>query len=330
MYNFVNPYWFFLLCLIPLIILYDLYAFKKIVPKIFFPNLSLLKKIQKRNSFLKYLPLVLKTLLIVSISIALARPRASFEKREYTTYGVDIILCIDISGSMQAVDFRPKNRMEAAKEVAMDFIRKRENDRIGIVTFAAFAYTLVPLTNDFKVLNTVVSNIDIERYKDGTAIGNGLAISTRRLIDSPAESKVIILLTDGVNNTGQIDPIQASEIAASFGIRIYAVGIGTKGLVDFPFPHPILGTQYRKVNIDFDIDQLNDIARIGGTGRAAIASNTLQLQAIFEEIDTLEKTEIRANIYYEYQEMFIYFLYAAAILLTLLLLLNLVFRISLP
>ena len=330
MYNFSQPQWFFLIILIPLLIWYDLYVFKKKTPKITFSNLELLKLVQKRNSFLRYLPVVLKSLILFFIIVALARPRFTLERREHTTYGIDIILSIDVSGSMKAIDFKPMNRMEAAKKVALDFVQKRENDRIGIVTFASYAYTLTPLTTDFNVLNTIISNIEIDEDQSGTAIGNGIAIATARLKDSQAESKVIILLTDGVNNAGQIDPLTAAELAKAFDIKIYAVGVGSTGPVDFPFHHPIYGTTNRKVNIDLDIDVLNSIAQMTGTGRAAIASNTEQLQEIFDEIGRLEKTEIKANVYYEHKELFVYFLYLAVFFVFLFVLTKTVFRISLP
>ena len=330
MYNFLYPLWFLLLLLIPLMIYWDVYSFKKLVPKIVFSNLSLLKSLQKRDSFFKYFPTILKCLLILFITFALARPRLSYERKEYTTFGVDIVLSIDVSGSMMAVDFRPNNRMESAKNVALNFISKRVNDRIGIVSFATYAYTLVPLTNDFSVLSTVVSNIKVDEYQGGTAIGNGIAIATARLKDSPADSKIIILLTDGENNAGQIDPFTAAELAKLFDIKIYTVGIGSKGLVDFPYQHPVFGTQYRKVNIGFDIESLNRIAQIGGTGQAYLASSTQQLQEIFDEIDKLEKTEIHTNVYYEHTEMFIYFLYFAVAIIFLMILTRTLFRIALP
>jgi Ca-activated chloride channel family protein len=331
MYNLVHPLWLLLILLVPVLILWDWFSDKRLTPKIFFSNLALVKSIQKRHSLLKYLPIILKSLLICAIAVALARPRMTWEEREYTTYGIDIILSIDVSGSMMAVDFRPMNRMEAAKNVALNFINNRENDRIGIVTFASYAHTLVPLTNDYSVLNTVVSKINVDTQQDGTAIGNGIAIPILRLKDSPAESKVIILLTDGVNNSGQIDPITAAEYARLFGIKVYAVGIGSRGPVDFPFRNPRTGrTEYRKVNIDLDVEGLNRIAQITGTGHARIASNTAQLQSIFEEIDMMEKTEIKSNVTYEHKELFIYFLYIAGAILLLMILSRSIFRISLP
>jgi len=329
MFNLVYPLWLLLILIIPLLILYELYFFKKNTPKIAFSNLSLIRQIAKRDSFLKYLLMVLKSLLILTIAIALARPRFSYERKEYTTYGVDIVISLDISGSMLAADFRP-NRMEAAKKVAQDFISKRENDRLGIVTFATYAYTLVPLTNDFGVLNMVVSNIKVDENYGTTAIGNGLAIAVSRLKDSEAKSKIIILVSDGVNNAGQIDPLTAAEIARTFGIKVYTVGIGSKGLVDYPYQHPIFGTQYRKVNVDFDLDTLNKIAELTGTVSAHLAGNNQKLEEIFNEINDMEKTEITANTYYEHKEIFIYFLYAAGALLLALILINSVFRYTLP
>ena len=219
--------------------------------------------------------------------------------------------------------------MQVAKNVVQNFVNNRTDDRFAVVTFGTYAYSLVPLTGDFNTINTIIGNIQADP-EGQTAIGNGIAIGAARLKDSPAQSRIIILLTDGVNNAGQIDPITATELARTFGIKVYAIGIGSRGQVDFPYQHPIFGTQYRKVNIDMDIDALHKIAEIGGTGRAAIASNTEQLQEIFNEIDRLEKTEIKSNVHYEHKELFIYFLYIAASLLFLLILTRSVFRITLP
>jgi len=329
MFNFYQPLWFIGLFLIPLVVFFDLWFYKKYTPKIAFSNLIVIKIFQKRSSFFRYLPTIFKSLTIFFLIIALARPRFTLEKREHTTFGIDIALVIDISGSMQAVDFRPKNRIEVAKDVVKDFIKNRPDDRFSVVTFGTYAYSLVPLTNDFNALNTIISSIQADP-EGQTAIGNGIAIGVNRLKDSPAVSKIIILLTDGVNNAGQIDPNTATELAKTFGIKVYAIGIGTKGQVDFPVQHPIFGTQYRKVNIDMDIEALHKIAEIGGTGRAAIASNTEQLQEIFNEINKLEKTEIKSNVHYEHKELFIYYLYIALALLFVMVLSRTIFRVVLP
>lgn len=330
MYNFANPYFLLLLLLIPVIVWIDLFLFKKHFPRITFPQLEILRQIQKRNSLLTYLPLVLKSLIIASLIIALARPRHTLERKEYTTEGIDIVFVIDVSGSMKAVDFKPVNRMEAAKKVALDFIQKRENDRIGIVTFASYAYTLTPLTTDYNVLSTVVSNIQVDEEQGGTAIGNGIAIGVARLKDSPSKSKVMILLTDGDNNAGEIDPISAAEIAKLFDIKIYTIAVASLGPVDFPVKHPIYGTTYRKVTFDIDLDMLNAIAEMTGTGKGALAYNTDQLENILENINRLETTEIDANVYYEHKELFIYFVIFAMLLLFILILSKTIFKISLP
>jgi Ca-activated chloride channel family protein len=328
MHYFLHPLYFILLILIPLLVYFDNLYYKKKSPKISFPNVGLLKEVYKRNSIQKYIPIILKSLALLFIITALARPRHTLQRVEYTTYGIDIILCIDVSGSMRAVDFRPLNRMEAAREVARDFINRRTNDRIGIVIFATYAHTVVPLTNDFSVLNHAIDGISIPVTQDATAIGNGIAISTLRLMDSPAESRVIIMLTDGEDNSSTIHPLHATEIAASLGIKVYAVGIGSHGPVPFPFRDARGNTVYRNVEIAFNMQALHDIARLGGTYPAVMATNTAELEAIFQQIDLLERTEVSTNITYEHREMFMYLLYIAAGLLALLVLLRSLFNLG--
>ncbi len=330
MFNFARPLFLLLLFIVPFLVWFELFFLKRLSPKIKFSNINLLKKVQTRNSILAYMPIVCKSLIIILLVIALARPRLSLEKREHTTHGIDIILCIDVSGSMKAVDYQPVNRMEAAKKVAIDFINKRENDRIGVVSFATYAYTLSPLTSDYNVLNTVVSNMRVDEEQSGTAIGNGLAISTLRLKDSPAKSKVIILLTDGENNAGEIDPVTAAEIATLYNIKIYPVAVASQGPVDFPVQHPIYGLRYVKHTFNIDIDMLNKLAELTGTGKAATAFNTQQLDNILSEIDRLETTEIKANVYFEHKELFYIFLWIALALLFLIIIFKTVFRINLP
>ncbi|MDD4157687.1 MAG: VWA domain-containing protein [Candidatus Cloacimonetes bacterium] len=330
MFNFARPLYLFLLIIVPLVIWFDIFFMRKFSPKIKFSNIALLKQIQKRNSLTAYLPILIKSILLILFILSLAGPRLSIEKKEHTTHGIDIVMCMDVSGSMKAVDYQPVNRMEASKKVALDFIKKRENDRIGIVSFATYAYTLSPLTTDFNVLHTVVSNMKVDEEQSGTAIGNGLAISTLRLKDSPAKSKVIILLTDGENNAGEIDPVSAAEIAKLYDIKIYPIAVASQGPVDFPVQHPIYGTQFVKHIFNIDIDMLNKLADLTGTGKAATAFNTEQLNNILEEINRLETTEIKANFYYEHKELFVYFLWIALFLLVIMILFKTVFRIVLP
>jgi Ca-activated chloride channel family protein len=225
--------------------------------------------------------------------------------------GIDIVLSIDVSGSMQALDFKPKNRLETAKRVALDFVEKRRNDRFGIVVFAPNAFTLCPLTGDFNLLKHSIENITFPEDDSGTAIGMGIATAVARLKESTAKSKVIILITDGDNNAGEIDPITAAHLAKTYGIKIYAVGIGSKGLVDFPFKDAFNRTVYRKVNITFDMKMLHEVARITGVEKAWNAKNTKEFENIIKEIDSLETSEFEYEHYYKYTELFYRFLLAA-------------------
>jgi Ca-activated chloride channel family protein len=255
---------------------------------------------------------LLRTLLIAAVFISLARPRLANEKQKITGNGIDIIMAVDVSGSMKAVDFRPTNRLESAKKVATEFIKKRSNDRIGVIVFSDHAFTQCPLTLDYNMLMNIIGNIRIDEEAQGTAIGMGLATAVARLKESQAKSKVIILITDGLDNTGQIDPVTAANLAATFGIKVYTIGVGKKGLVDFPY-----GRGYRKVNIDIDIDILNEIARICGTQRARLARNTEELSEIMYTIDEMEKTQIEIKNYFEYKELFPRWLWLAVGLLIL-------------
>jgi Ca-activated chloride channel family protein len=240
----------------------------------------------------------------------------AYKKQRIKGRGIDILLAIDISGSMKAVDFQPTNRLEAAKKVAAEFIDKRVNDRIGVIIFSDNAFTQCPLTLDYNILMNLLEKIQINEEPSGTAIGMGLATAVARLKDSEAKSKVIILITDGRNNTGEIDPFTAAELAQTFGIKVYPVGVGSKGEVDYPY-NTVFGVRYKKVKIDIDMDALNKIAEITGTERARLAQNTGELEAIIDYIDELEKSEIEIQNYYQYKEMFWYFLLVGLILLIL-------------
>jgi len=317
MLEFFSPDWLWgIIVVIPYILWEILYRDKK---RLRLPSnrLELLRSLSPAGSWLKFIPIIMRVLLIASLFIALARPRLANEKQKITGNGIDIILAVDISGSMQAVDFRPTNRLEAAKKVAAEFIKKRKNDRIGVIVFSDHAFTKCPLTLDYNMLMTILGDIEIDEEGQGTAIGMGLATAVARLKDSQAKSKVIVLITDGKDNTGQIHPLTAANLAATFGIKVYTIGVGKKGLVDFPY-----GNGYRKVNIDFDIDILNEIAEICGTNRARLARNTEQLEEVMNYIDEMEKTQIEIKNYYEYKELFPRWLMLAVFLL----LLELIFR----
>jgi len=316
MLEFVHPYWFWLNLIIIPIVLYEIFIKNKNKPAFFHSRVELLRSLSKTPSFLQYLPILFRIVAIVLLITALARPRFAHKKQQVTGKGIDIILAIDISGSMKAVDFRPVNRLEAAKKVANQFIENRKNDRIGLIVFAEHAYTQCPLTLDYNILKSIMSEMKINEEASGTAIGMGLATSVARLKESEAKSKVIILITDGRNNSGEIDPETAADLAATYDIKVYPIGVGKKGEVDYPF-QTAFGVRYQKVNIEIDMETLNKIAKSTGTKFARRAQNTKELEAILKHINELEKTEIKIENYYQYQEIFWYYLFAGFIVLLL-------------
>ncbi len=329
MLEFVNVKWLWALLILVPYILYDIFVNNKNKIRVIYSRVQLLKQITGRNSYLKYLPIILRSLAIVLLIIALARPRLANKKQEITGKGIDIILAIDISGSMKAVDFKPTNRLEAAKKVAKQFIEKRKNDRIGLIVFSENAYTKCPLTLDYNILMTILESIEINEEANGTAIGMGLATSVARLKESEAKSKVIILITDGRNNAGEIEPFDAAQLASTFEMKVYPVGVGKKGLVDYPVP-TAFGVQYRKVNIEIDMETLDEIAKITGTNNAKLATNTKQLESIMNLIDKMEKTELKINDYYVYKELFSIFLIFAFCLLLVEFLIRVVYHRQIP
>ncbi|MDR3127459.1 MAG: VWA domain-containing protein [Tannerellaceae bacterium] len=247
----------------------------------------------------RHLPFVLRMGAIALIAIILARPQSTDSWQHSSTEGIDIMLAMDISGSMLAEDLRP-NRLEAAKDVAAAFINGRENDNIGLVIFSAESFTQCPLTTDHTVLINLFKDIRSGMIQDGTAIGLGLANAVSRIKDSQAKSKVIILLTDGSNNTGEIAPVTAADIAHTFGIRVYTIGVGTQGTAPYPFRTPY-GLQYQHVPVDIDEGTLKEIALLTG-GKYFRATDNASLRAIYEEIDQMEKTKISVQEYSRKEE----------------------------
>ncbi len=247
--------------------------------------------------------------------MSLARPQAVSREKDYETKGVDIIISMDISGSMLAEDFKPENRMLVAKEEAKKFIRGRENDRIGLVVFAREAFTQCPLTLDYDILLNLVDEIQIGMIQDGTAIGMGIATAVNRLRESDARSKVVILITDGENNAGKIDPVTAAELARTFGIKIYTIGVGKGGLVPFPINDPLFGKRYVQARVDVDEFLLKRVADITG-GIFFRARDPQSLTEVYQKINELEKTEVKVHEYRSYDELFPYFLIPALLLLT--------------
>lgn len=263
--------------------------------------------------YLRHLPFVLRCAAVALLIVALARPQSSEHGSTSTTEGIDIVLAIDVSGSMLARDFKP-DRITAAREVAASFIADRPSDRIGLVVFAGESFTQSPLTTDKTALLNLLGQIKSGVIEDGTAIGNGLATSVNRLRESDARSKVVILLTDGVNNSGQIAPLTAADIARSYDIKVYTIGVGTEGMAPYPVIDMWGNMSYRPQKVEIDEQVLTDIASRTG-GKYFRATDKEKLRAIYSEINELERTEIDTNEYTRYSEEFVRFALWALVLL---------------
>ena len=255
----------------------------------------------------------LKMAALILFILALARPQRLHTYHVDEQKGMDILLTLDISGSMAAVDFKPKNRLEVAKEVIASFIEKRSSDRLGLVIFAATSYTKCPLTVDYDILKFYLQETELGELEDGTAIGMALAASVNRIRHAASKTKLIILLTDGVNNRGEIDPITAAQIAQSYGIRIYTVGVGTIGEAPYPRQTPF-GVRYQMVPVEIDERVLRQVAAMT-EGKYFRATDNRKLRAIYQEIDTMEKTRIEVRSYRRYAELFYPFVLIAVVLL---------------
>ncbi|MBC8527043.1 MAG: VWA domain-containing protein [Candidatus Cloacimonetes bacterium] len=314
--EFLNPQFFWLFFIIPILILYEIFIKSRKKPSVLYSDITILKSVKNRKTILLYyLRYIFRLVVFTMLILALAKPVIPERFTKVKGKGVDIILAIDVSTSMRAIDFQPNNRLYAAKEEAKSFIDMRPNDRIGLVIFAGESYTQCPLTIDHNILIELLNQIKTGMVEDGTAIGMGIATSINRLRDSKAKSKVIILLTDGRNNSGEIDPVTAAELAKEFKIKIYPIGVGKEGKSKIPIDHPIYGRQYVTERLDIDMATLNKIAEICGTKTANRAQNSTQLKNIMNEIDKFEKTEISEKVHYKYYNLFYYFLYFALILL---------------
>ncbi len=264
---------------------------------------------------LRNLPMALRVAGLALLVVAFARPQTGHHEEEVLTEGIGIVLTVDISGSMRTEDFRPRNRLEVAKDVVGRFVRGRRHDLIGLVVFAANAYTRCPLTLDYEVLLDLLDHVEIApSEEDGTAIGMGLATAVSRLKDARAKSRIIILLTDGRNNKGQIDPITGAGLAQALDIKVYTIGVGTEGPAPYPIDDPIMGKRYINVSADIDEDALQEIARATG-GQYFRATDARSLKAIFNRIDEMERTEIRVRGYTRHTERFPLFLHPGALLL---------------
>ncbi len=293
--NFAYRPFLLLLTLIPLLVAWYIWKYRQHGADIRFSHSAFIEGVRKSFRLrLLHLPFVLRMLAMALLILALARPQSSLSSHEVSMEGIEIMIAIDISGSMLAEDFKP-NRMEVAKQTALEFISMRPTDRIGVAVFSGQSFTLVPLTTDHALLKELTAGVSIGMVEDGTAIGDGLATAINRLRESQAISRVIILLTDGINNAGVIDPLTAAEIASLQGIRLHTIGVGTKGSVPFPFQTP-LGVQYRMVEIPVDEELLKQMASMTG-GKYYWADSPTKLFEIYEEIDQLERTRIDVTEY---------------------------------
>ena len=311
-YNFINHEFLYLLAIPIAYIIWLSLRKRNLSSEILFSNTQAIKHLKTLKIKLRNLPIILKLISCCLLIFALARPQSSINWEESTTEGIDIVLSMDISGSMLAEDLKP-NRLEASKDVAVDFISKRINDRIGLVIFSGESFTQCPLTTDHNVLINLFKDVKSGMVEDGTAIGMGLATAVNRLKDSKAISKVIILLTDGVNNKGVVAPFTAAEIAKKFGIRVYTIGVGTEGFAPYPFQTPF-GIQYQDVEVQIDEKTLQDIASVTD-GKYFRATNNSKLKEIYKDIDKLEKSKIEVTEFHKRSEEFLRFAFPALILL---------------
>lgn len=310
-YTFANPEFFWGLLAIPLLVAWHIFSRKKQVAHVLNPSV---KAFTKSGSLPKWqaILVVLRMFAIALIVVALARPQTQdVSTQTKTNKGIDIVMAIDVSSSMLARDLKP-NRLSALKKVAADFISKRTSDRIGLVVYAGESYTKTPITSDKALVVDVLGKVSYDGViNDGTAIGMGLATAVNRLRDSKAKSKVIILLTDGVNNTGFVDPKTAAGLASSFGIKTYTIGLGSNGSAPAPVALRSDGSfVYQLTKVEIDEDLLKSIAAETG-GSYYRATNNKKLEAIYEEIDKLERTEVEEIRYTKYNEKFRWFVYWA-------------------
>ncbi|HKP15157.1 MAG TPA: VWA domain-containing protein [Gemmatimonadaceae bacterium] len=298
--QFASPWWLLLLLLLPL---WWLLARRRAPAAIVFSRVGVLARGPRAGQGLARFLALLRNLALVSGVVALARPRAGAHAVTSTSEGINIVVAFDISSSMLAQDFQPQNRLEVARERIKSFVKARSSDRIGIVAFSGEALTQVPLTTDYPVVQAALDNLQPGQLEDGTAIGTAIATAANRLRDAPGRSKVMILLTDGVNNRGSIDPRTAAKAASAFGIRIYGIGVGTEGMAPVPVGRGLFGLRYEMQKVEIDDALLTDVANATG-GRYFRARDPAALQRITEQIDALERAPVRSRTYVRYSELF--------------------------
>ncbi|MGB0806472.1 MAG: vWA domain-containing protein [Salibacteraceae bacterium] len=314
--EFAYPWFLLGLILLPILWGWHFLRFEKRKSLINLPTQKFATSVKPTGKIvLMHALFIAKTIAFGLIIVAIARPQSSSSWQNVKAEGIDIVLAMDISGSMLARDLEP-NRLEASKEVAVDFIRKRVNDRIGLVIYAGEAYTQSPLTTDHSVIINLMDDLQNGMVEDGTAIGVGLATAVNRLKESEAKSKIVVLLTDGTNNTGDIPPLTAAEIARKFGIKVYTIAVGTNGMAPMPFKQPNGRIAYQNQKVTIDEVTLEKIAK-QTKGKHFRATDNESLEGIYSEIDELEKTEIDVKEFRKKNEQFYPWAMAAAIILLL-------------
>ncbi|MFL5605171.1 MAG: VWA domain-containing protein [Gemmatimonadaceae bacterium] len=298
--QFASPLWLLLLLLLPL---WWLVARRRRPAAIVYSRVPVLARGPHAGRALTRMLALLRNLALASGVVALARPRAGAHVQTSTQEGINIMIAFDISSSMLAQDFQPQNRLEVAKEKIKQFVAARSSDRIGIVAFSGEALTQVPLTTDYPVVQQALDNLQPGQLEDGTAIGTAIATAANRLKDAPGKSRVLVLLTDGVNNRGAIDPRTAARAASQFGIKIYGIGVGTEGMAPVPVGRGLFGLRYEMQKVEIDDALLTDIATMTG-GKYFRARDPAALQRITEQINALERTPVRSRTFVRYSELF--------------------------
>ena len=302
--EFASPYFLYVLIIIPLLVVWYIFLGRKHQAYVKFTDTSFFAGLPRSwKVYVRHVLFALEMCALALLIVALARPQSSSKNQKINVEGIDIVLTMDISSSMLAQDLKP-DRLEAAKNVAADFVKGRPGDRMGLVVFASETFTQVPLTTDHSMLLNMLKDMKCGMLEDGTAIGDGLASSVSRLKDSEAISKVVILLTDGDNNAGSVDPATAAEMAKIFGIRVYTIGAGTRGTAPYPVQTPFGGIQYQQIPVNINEPLLQQIADETG-GKYYRATSNEKLQQIYDEIDQLERSKIEINEFTRVHEEFL-------------------------
>jgi len=311
---FKNP--LFLLFILPLIGIF-IYRNRKKNSSVEYPLASFFKKSVTENIFFKYFFNVLRFSGIFFLIIALARPQKGLREKMIIKPALDIMLVLDISGSMQAIDLKPKNRLEAAKEASKEFVLNEKNNRIGLVLFAGLPFLQCPLTMDYQAVLRLIDRAEVGLIKvDGTAIGSAMALGLKYLSKSDSPTKIMVLLTDGANNAGDIDPDTATDMAKTLGVKVYTIGCGKEGPAYIPYNHPFFGRQLVKIPDELDENLLKTIAYSTG-GKYFRATSSEKLKETYQEIEKMEKRKVRIHYSYEYKELFMPFLVIGTILIVL-------------